>query len=349
VFPLGFEIAEAGVSLEIAAGLQLDRLVTFTAEKGVVRGGTLFPLQKYARDEMIPPIPPVSGVDDFKQLGQLAVNAAAKFITASIDVVVQAFSNAINRIKSRHTAEIVFSGANETPFDPAVASFTYTAGPPSVSRPFVMRPESIAGPANVPHYGIGGFHQFLPQDHVFADPATLTVFYNDDEVAGVDESTLGIYRWNTARSDWDYLGGTPDPVANTVTTTVDRMGLYTVAAPMPAGTIALAAQWTAAGTTTEPHTVVTYTSGPLRLNTGQPAPDGTMFTVVGASPAAETTTFGTVVSADEDPQTPGVQVGARGGALQFTIDYPSDGGMALVVAASREGTALTASVTPVRP
>src|SRR5678815_5473407 len=93
---------------------------------------------------------------------------------------------------------------------------------PAAPREGRYVPSNTAGAAAEPHYGIGGFHQFTPQDRMLASPATLVIDYKDDDVQGLDESSLAIYAWNGTSKDWDFVGGTRDPAANTVTTTINQ-------------------------------------------------------------------------------------------------------------------------------
>lgn len=51
----------------------------------------------------------------------------------------------------------------------------------------------------------------------FLDFITLTFTYTDEEIAGLDESTLGIYIWNETTQSWDSFGGAVDTENNTVT------------------------------------------------------------------------------------------------------------------------------------
>ena len=89
-------------------------------------------------------------------------------------------------------------------------------------------------------------------------------------------------------------------------------------------------------------TTVTVTSTNLRLNNGQPVPDGTMFTVRMSTPdsSSKAVPFGTILSADEDPLTNGVQVSAHSGAIQFTAELPGTSGSASAFAHSVAGTAV---------
>ena len=51
----------------------------------------------------------------------------------------------------------------------------------------------------------------------FLDFVTMTFTYTDEEVAGLDESSLGIYFWDAATSSWVSFGGDVDTANNTIT------------------------------------------------------------------------------------------------------------------------------------
>jgi len=250
-------------------------------------------------------------------------------------------------VRSNNTAQLDFDGTNETIPEVAVISYTYETRPAG-DRPFAMRPQSVYGPAGQPHYGIGGFHEFYPARHVFAQPATLTIFYEDSEVAALDENSLAIYRWNESRSDWDHLGGTRNLTANTVTVTVDRTGLYTLAPAMPAGKITLAVQSTAGGTPQNPQTISTYTSAPILTNSGEVVRDGSLFTVIGVLPSVDAGPFGKVLTEDADLTTPGIQVRSLNGVIQFVIEYAAADGASIPLVFSNEGTALAIDTIAIR-
>ena len=65
-------------------------------------------------------------------------------------------------------------------------------------------------------------------------------------------------------------------------------------------------------------------------------PDGTLYTVVGRQAADTFTPFGTVLTPDADPTTPGTQVAAVGGTLQFTVVYPAAAGEVRPLVFSRQ-------------
>ena len=101
------------------------------------------------------------------------------------------------------------------------------------SNPLAQDATSVAGRGDVPHNGIGGFFQLLPDDRPLAAPATITIRWLDEEVAGLDESSIRVYRWNGELGAWDLVGGVPDPANNRVVATIDRLALYTAAPAMP--------------------------------------------------------------------------------------------------------------------
>src|SRR6185436_15090042 len=146
-----------------------------------------------------------------------------------------------NILQSPHSARMVIDGTKEpAPFDAGIVSYKFRSidGP---VRETHYAPSDTLGPTGAPHYGIGWFHNFWPADYTLAVPTPLVLDYTDEEVAGIDESTLGIYAWNRATGDWDFIGGTVDPAANTVTANVQAFRLFTLAPAMPARTIPLTA------------------------------------------------------------------------------------------------------------
>jgi hypothetical protein len=343
--PIGLGLEVGGVGLELSLGLSLDRTVAFTQETGVFQNGELFTLAKYDKDALIPDLNP-STADDLLDLASIGFKGIADHAAQAFSVVTSPLTSGLNTLRSLFTAQLDFDGTNEPPFDPALVSFHYQPIPGPVA--LLQFPWSVTGAADRPHYGIGGFHQFVPDGRILAVPATLTIFYEESEVVGVDKTSLAIYRWDRDQNDWVFIGGVDDPASDTVKATVDRFGLYTAAPPMPGGTITFTAQSTTAGDQFNPHTIVTYTSGPLVMNNGQGVPDGMLYTVAASAPGTIFSPFGTVTSTDQDPATDGTQVSAHGGVIQFTVDYPAAAGSASAIAFSTTGTARGLQTLPLQ-
>jgi hypothetical protein len=193
------------------------------------------------------------------------------------------------------------------------------------AKDYRYMPSDSAGAADAPHYGIGGFHQFAPDGLDLGGPTPLVIDYHDADVAGLDESSFAIYGWNVANSDWDYIGGTVDAAANTVTTTVTKFRLYTIGAAMPARAVGLTATGGAlVGAEAEATRRFTVTASGLVLNNGQPVPNGTLYTVRTAPEGGSVLTpYGTVLTADADSAADGIQVPAVNGSVTFEVEFNS--------------------------
>jgi hypothetical protein len=59
-----------------------------------------------------------------------------------------------------------------------------------------------------------------------AKPLSVTMTYPQDQVLPQQALKLGIYRYDTAKGTWLYVGGTVDPVQRKVTTTIAEPGTY---------------------------------------------------------------------------------------------------------------------------
>ena len=336
--PLGFEGKLKGIGFNVGLSFKGDSKSSFTAERGVNYKGRMLPLQTYTHDAYIP----ASDLGLASLIGQVWESVDASF-GPQFSYVGATITPAPTVLKSTMTATMTINGAAEPePFDANLYSYAFTpiAGPVE-HKPY--RPADTSGPAGAPHYGIGSFHHFMPAEKQLAAAAPLVIDYRDDEVVGLDESTFAIYGWNETAKDWDFIGGTLDAAANTVTTTVNRFRTYTLAPAMPARGITFT-RTDDGGSGGESGTQrFTVTSGPLVMNNGQPVPDGTLYTVrTVLNDSSDKVAFGTVQTADADPAREHVQVRVVGGHIQFVVEFPAPNNAYLpgrVIAWSAEGTA----------
>ena len=337
--PLGFEGKLKGIGFNVGLSFKGDAKSSFAAERGVNFKGRMLPLQTYTRDAYLP----ANDLGLRSVIGQIWESIDASF-GSEFSYVGANITPGTTVLKSTRTATMTIDGSREPePFAANLYSYSFTpiAGPVE-HQPY--RPADTSGPAGAPHYGIGSFHHFMPHNRQLAAPAPLVIDYRDDEVVGLDESTLAIYAWNEPADDWEFIGGTVDPAANTVTTTVDRLRAYTLAPAMPARTITFTRTDDGGSGTGETATQrFTVTSGTLVMNNGQPVSDGTFFTVRSVlNGSSEKVAFGAVLTADADPGREHVQVPVVGGRIQFQVEFTSPGNAYLpgrVIVWSAEGTA----------
>jgi hypothetical protein len=356
--PIGIS-AFLGGGLEGKVVLNADRSVSYVTERGAVKATTpngkeTFKVEQYPIDDP-QHIAPLDGtvtavLDQILAGAAQALAGTYKSLSVSVGKGVGAAKTFLQQFFSPSGVELLVDGAAEpdpaTPLTVNLIAFPYRAVPgPAPSA--IARPSDVAGSADAPHYGIGGFFQFTPEARVLAAPAQLTIHYLDTEVASLDASTLAIYAWNQDRLDWDFVGGTIDAIGHTVTANIGKLGLYTVAPVMPAGAITFTTQAFAGGSAQAPTTIVEYVSAPVRMNNGQLVPDGTVFTVRTLQPdSSRRIGLGTVVSPDVDPSTPETQVISQNGVVRFTAELPGAAGSALVLVNSTVGTALSQDVIP---
>ena len=334
----------AGTGAEGSVDVKVDTLMTTTLRRGTVTSNDLYTLERYPATD---PAFPSPILQEFVDGLNSAVEAINSFLTVrnkisrAVLALNQAGHQALSLFFSPSGVDLVVNGAAEPePFTINLLAFKYQSETtPSVT--LVRDPSDVTGPADGAHYGVGGFFNFSPVDRTLSAPAPLTIRWEPHEISGFDENSLAIYRWNNERFDWDHLGGTVDPVADSVTVEVDRLGLYTAAPPMPAGPFDFTSTATRTGTESAPTTTVTFTSSALRMNTGGSVPNGTLFTVRVLVPdVSDPVPVGEITTTDLDPATDGIQVAAEDGAVRFTAELPGSVGRAFVLVNALTGTAI---------
>jgi hypothetical protein len=99
----------------------------------------------------------------------------------------------------------------------------------------VGRAEAIVGSPPAGSFMIGGYVYTIAATSegeavtTFTEPVTLTFTYTDDQVSGLDESTITAYRWDADASEWVALPSTVNTETNTVTATTTEFSFF---APM---------------------------------------------------------------------------------------------------------------------
>ena len=69
----------------------------------------------------------------------------------------------------------------------------------------------------------------------FAQMLKLVIRYTDADVAGLDESALQLYYWDTAQTRWIAIPTTVDAAANTLTAQFDHLTTFAVLGPQADG------------------------------------------------------------------------------------------------------------------
>lgn len=331
-FPVGLNTLAAALELDFTA--QAERGAAMVLERGVAPGGRLFP-QEYQPDQSRGLIPTDRVYD--KELVWLS---RAEFPPTS------GFS--------RFAEYVSTANPNLTIGDRFSMFFHDVAGGAQIVGSSIVRVFSSESPAPQQRpapgetnyvYGVSGILQLTPGTNAFPGMATLTMLYSDDQVTGLNEADLRIYRLPDATNQWQLAGGIVNTVSNSVTTILSNFGTYAIAAPMPSGDVNLQATNLnlVANGTDELMLVATN----MLLNTGT-VNDDWLFTVDAAGIE--------LLDADVSTNWTGVQVSSSNGVLQVRLRAPVGGTYASVSVSSVAGDAhgqiginLIDAVAPVAP
>jgi hypothetical protein len=62
----------------------------------------------------------------------------------------------------------------------------------------------------------------------FSKPFTITIYYDDADVEGMEKESLKLYRWNSSEERWEELSASLDANANTITAVLDHLSSFAV-------------------------------------------------------------------------------------------------------------------------
>ena len=315
-------LPKAGLSF---APLAVDRTSTRLAARGIVFDGEAFVTEDYSR--LATPLP---------DIGNLVVNTLQEQLNKWDGELGDKFKQGIEETQSvagkvHRATKAVFG---PTPDDASLSSFPAEPAAPN-GAPY--RGNSDVVPAGKPRYGIGDFYSLTSETPPSA-PIDVAITYTDAEIVGLDESTIGLFKWNSAIADWTPLPSVLDAQANRVTASVTTTGLFTLGVRMPAGKLAWqGSNWLVTGSGAGVRTSVTAVATGLRANVGAALPAGTLVHVDLPDIADADITY---VTPDAAPAMPGMQVAAAAdGSVSVTVSVRGTRGRITIVGFSDIGTA----------
>ena len=311
-----------GVSLGIGITGTISENSLYTIEKGRIIGTRFYSESDYTEQDY---------VNIETTLGEVYLKALTDMIT-----VVQNMWNQAKAIVQQGQELLLDAGQASLQIAADVVeagktiAMSYASGVQQQSFGVMALTDTV--PEVSDYFGIGGIYHLEPYDQILSGPGSLTLSYTDVEASGYDETKFMVYRWDDVASTWILVGGTVDIVANNVTVSIDRLGIYTIGVQVPYGQYAFMSTpdtASADGTST-----VMFTSEQILNNDSSVVADGSMFTV--------NVSCGTILSVDEDSVIAGTQVSTTSGILQITLEAPLVASNATVKATSMEGLATIA-------
>ncbi|MFZ4856966.1 MAG: PKD domain-containing protein [Desulfuromonadaceae bacterium] len=346
-FPIGITAEFGGMGGDLKFTLSANYANSISESTGVIKGGIPFTLEDYASVTLATPtLAEATGrIGDFMSIGT-SIQSAFHGVT---------FDSQYRIIKSFGSAELRVQNDADFSLLKGIAAFDFTSisGPMS---PYHYSVFDVTGSADKPHYGIGGFQHFLSSATQLSAPATLILNYHDNEVAGLDVSTLGLYTFTEDSGEWNPVNGVHDPVQKTFTAQVTKLGLYTIAPPMPTGTITWALDQVERlnVNTADEKTRATFSALPPLQNNGTPVPPGTIYHVLSAAPYSFDVNgaipYGTITSSDQQPAVSGTQlVIANDGKIHLVVEFPGKAELTRIIAFTDVGTAFADQLIPLVP
>jgi hypothetical protein len=335
-FEIGIDLSATALAGSFGAGTSLDEGISMMVEKGKWAWGKHFTNHIYLNS--IPNIPV-----DYKTLMQTVVNETPWYVRSLMgdfrwiafwkkstenDHLISENGSKINLPLSAVPPGVDSLSVTSWSWygdEPSLKSASLTSTRQSIAETNRAKAEEIYGM----QYGIGGFYQFEPYSTELLESCDLTIVYDPSELNGIDENSLGMYWEDKENKRWVYVGGVVDIQNKTVTASVTKLGLFTLAPAMPYGQFGLNAD--PDRIYADSNTVTTVVSDPIYNNDLSLVPNGTMFTI-GLS-------HGYVQTVDADPFTDGIQVLATNGRLNFQIRSSHLAGIAKVQATSVQGSA----------
>ncbi|MFH1107756.1 MAG: carboxypeptidase regulatory-like domain-containing protein [Planctomycetota bacterium] len=315
-----------GGGFKLKADLEKGRAVVL--EVGKIRGGQVYPLELKG------------GLASVPYNDTTILDLQSTWFTQAASVITEAWNRFVQAVgEAGETVVYVFTETGEATL--SAAQGAWAAGTniivewwnPDADEALAVASRAylrIAGqPATISQlYGVGGIYRFTA-DADPAVPVVLSLSYRDERLGDVDELSLRIYRRDDSNGKWALIGGTVDTVNNIITAPVTQLGIFALAPALPTGQLTF--QLNAGSAPADGLTTVTAEASDLRVNNGAASDDGWLFTVAATGMQ--------IVSADEDPELQGVQVGIVNGKLTLEFRAPSSGAVGEFVVASVFGDA----------
>ena len=232
-----------GIDIELGPGLEVKKTRDLARERGVFLNGKPYVTETYNADAYVSR-PGKSWWDlTTNALGGLwllvrdAFTWVGRQVTSGVGWVIGTVSR---------TVEGAVRGGAQLIAPPGTQLYARSFGAQGVAiqqtGPITVTaigwvPEAVAGagalslrPALAAASGegfvVGGIYEFQPYTLTLSPGATLVITYTDEAAAGVDESRIGMFRWNPEGNNWQPMAAISDTAHNVFTATITQLGTF---------------------------------------------------------------------------------------------------------------------------
>jgi len=233
----------AGIDIELGPGLEVKKTRDLVRERGVFLNGKPYVTETYNADSYVSR-PGKSWWDlTTNALGGLWLLVRDAFtwvwqqVTSGVGWVIGTVSR---------TVQGIIRGGAQIIAPPGTQLYARSFGAQGVAiqqtEPITVTaigwvPEAAAGagalslrPALAAASGegfvVGGIYEFQPYTLTLSPAATLVITYTDEAAAGVDESRIGMFRWNPEGNNWQPMAAISDTAHNVFTATITQLGTF---------------------------------------------------------------------------------------------------------------------------
>jgi len=222
------EIDLEGIKIDLGGGVKLKRARQLVYQKGVLLNGQPYPTASYQADGYVS-----HAGKDWLQLSANAVGGLWDLVKDAFTWVSQQVASGVGwviGIVSETVSGVIQGGAQITaPPGAQTDSITVTAVgwvPTSTVGISSLGLSPALAAASGQDFVVGGIYEFQPYTLTISPAATLVITYTDEAAAGVDESHLGMFRWNPDGNSWQPMVAQADLANNTFTASITQLGTF---------------------------------------------------------------------------------------------------------------------------
>jgi len=233
----------AGIEIELGPGLEVKKVRRLVREKGVFINGRPYTLESYDADGYV------------SRPGKSWWNLTTNALGGLWELVKDAFSWVKRQVSSgvgwvvgvvSRTVEGIVRGGAQVIAPAGTQLYAQSFGPQGITLRqtgtvtvtavgwvpegggsiMALGLSPAAGTASGEGFVVGGIYEFRPYTLTLSPAATLVITYTDEAAAGVDESRVGVFRWNPEGNNWQPMDAVSDEVHNVFTATITQLGTF---------------------------------------------------------------------------------------------------------------------------
>jgi hypothetical protein len=238
-----------GIKLSLNPGIRMGGANNYSTDKNVIYNKESYALEKYAYDthvqgsaeeltyiitSLLEPVGAameevMTAIKDIAEKGKEIIFSTGKII---FDMNTYFFTteDSLSSTVTHSTVSSRFTQSDDQ--SPEIIISTYTPDEPTPQTMAVFGAMGVSSGYATSLSGgdfiIGNITDLQPYNISFTPAAQLTLNYTAEDVAGIDESNITIYRWDNANNSWMPFSSVVNTTENIVIINITRFGTYAI-------------------------------------------------------------------------------------------------------------------------